>query len=86
MGVEFGGHGFFKKSFPASVSSLLPWAFIPNRIRLQLDFVLLSGRLIFGFIEDVAGYIEKNRKASFIEDVAGYIEKNRKARCRQQCG
>ena len=33
-------------------------------IRLQLDFVLLSGRLIFGFIEDVAGYIEKNRKAS----------------------
>ena len=35
-----------------------------------LDFVLLSGRLI----------------SVFVEDVAGYIEKKQEARCRQQYG
>ena len=36
----------------------------------MVDFVLLSGRLI----------------SVFVEDVAGYIEKKQEARCRQQCG
>jgi len=36
----------------------------------MVDFVLLSGRLI----------------SVFVEDVAGYIEKKQEARCLQQCG
>ena len=36
----------------------------------MVDFVLLPGRLI----------------SVFVEDVAGYIEKKQEARCRQQCG
>ena len=36
----------------------------------MVGFVLLSGRLI----------------SVFVEDVAGYIEKKQEARCRQQCG
>lgn len=32
----------------------------PNRLLdFMMDFVLLSGRLISGFVEDVMGYIEK---------------------------
>ena len=42
----------------------------PSRLLdFMMDFVLPSGRLISGFVEDVAGYIEKRQKA----------------KCRQQC-
>ena len=41
----------------------------PNRsLDFMVDFVLLSGRLI----------------SAFVEDVAGYIKKKQEARCRQQ--
>ncbi len=36
----------------------------PNRLLdFMMDFVLPSGRLISGFVEDVAGYIEKRQEA-----------------------
>ena len=64
----------------------------PNRsLDFMVDFVLLSGRLISVFVEDVAGYMDfvllSGRLISvFVEDVAGYIEKKQEARCRQQYG
>ena len=60
----------------------------PNRsLDFMVDFVLLSGRLISVFVEDVDFVLLSGRLISvFVEDVAGYIEKKQEARCRQQYG